>query len=250
LKAEATTQVNGKLDAERMATLAAAFEGKTPQEILQWAAGEFHPRVAISTAFGPEGLVIIDIAMRKVKPRLPIFTIDTGFLFPETQKLIAQIEQRYGISVERLHPELTPEQQAEKFGPELYRRAPDQCCYMRKVLPLAKKLPQLDAMITGLRRSQGDTRKGAKILQLQETPDGHRYVKINPLAAWSKEEVWWYILAHELAYNELHDKGYASIGCTPDCCTRPIQPGEEERAGRWAGTDKKECGIHTFAANI
>ena len=105
-------------------------------------------------------------------------------------------------------------------------------------------------MITGLRRSQGESRKGAKILQMQETPDGHRYVKINPLAAWTKEEVWWYIVSHQLPYNVLHDQGYASIGCTPDCCTRPTQNGEDERAGRWAGTDKKECGLHTFAANI
>jgi phosphoadenosine phosphosulfate reductase len=226
------------------------FEGQPPLDILQWAADHFSPRLAISSAFGPEGLVIIDIAMRKVNPRPPVFTIDTGFLFKETNDLIAKVEQEYGITVERLHPELTPEQQAEKFGPELYRRQPDQCCYQRKVLPLQKKLRDLDAMITGLRRSQGESRKGAKILQLQETPDGHRYVKINPLAAWSKEEVWWHIVAHQLPYNVLHDQGYASIGCTPDCCTRPVKAGEDERAGRWAGTDKKECGLHTFAANI
>jgi phosphoadenosine phosphosulfate reductase len=164
--------------------------------------------------------------------------------------LIRTVEQEYGITVERLHPELTPEQQAENYGPELFRRQPDQCCYMRKVLPLQKKLRELDAMVTGLRRSQGESRKGAKILQLQETPDGHRYLKINPLAAWSKEEVWWYIVSHQLHYNPLHDQGYPSIGCTPDCCTRPVRDGEDERAGRWAGSDKKECGIHTFAANI
>jgi phosphoadenosine phosphosulfate reductase len=230
--------------------LAEEFEAKTPRDVLQWAADNFAPRVAISSAFGPEGLVILDIAMRKVEPRLPVFTIDTGFLFKETNDLIAKVEQEYGITVERLHPELTPEQQAEKYGPELFRREPDRCCYMRKVLPLQKKLGELDAMVTGLRRSQGETRKGAKILQMQETPDGHRYIKINPLAAWSKEEVWWYIVSRQLPYNVLHDHGYPSIGCTPDCCTRPVVNGEDERAGRWAGTDKKECGLHTFAANI
>jgi len=230
--------------------LAEAFEGKAPRDVLQWAADNFPARVAISSAFGPEGLVVIDIAQRKVTPRLPVFTIDTGFLFPETQELIGKIEKEYGITVERLHPELTPEQQAEKYGPELFRREPDRCCHMRKVLPLAKKLPSLDAMVTGVRRSQGDTRKDAKILQFQETPEGHRYVKINPLVAWSQEDVWWYIVSHQLHYNVLHDHGYPSIGCTPDCCTRPVQDGENERAGRWAGTDKKECGLHTFAANI
>ena len=239
-----------KFTTEEIKRLAEEFEAKTPREILQWAADNFAPRVAISSAFGPEGLVILDIAQRKVTPRLPVFTIDTGFLFKETNDLIAKVEQEYGVAVERLHPELTPEQQAEKHGPELFRREPDRCCYMRKVLPLQKKLTELDAMVTGLRRSQSESRKGAKILQLQETPDGHRYLKINPLAAWSKEEVWWYIVSHQLPYNALHDQGYPSIGCTPDCCTRPVNGDEHERAGRWAGTDKKECGLHTFAANI
>lgn len=239
-----------KFSPEQIKELAAQFEIRAPRDILQWAADNFSPRIAISSAFGPEGLVILDIALRKVTPRLPVFTIDTGFLFKETVELIRNIEQEYGITVERLHPELTPEQQAEKHGPELFRRQPDQCCFMRKVLPLQKKLTELDAMVTGLRRSQGESRKGAKILQLQETPEGHRYLKINPLAAWSKEEVWWYIVSHQLHYNPLHDQGYPSIGCTPDCCTRQVRDGEDERAGRWAGTDKKECGLHTFAANI
>ena len=239
-----------KFTAEEIHQLAAEFEGKPPRDILQWAANNFGSRVAISSAFGPEGLVVIDIAMRKVTPRLPVFTIDTGFFFKETVELIHQVEQEYGINVERLHPELTPEEQAVKHGPELYRREPDRCCYMRKTLPLQKKLVDLDAYVTGLRRTQGETRKGAKILQLQETPEGLRYVKINPLAAWTKEEVWWYIISHQLHYNPLHDHGYPSIGCSPDCCTSPVKDGEDERAGRWAGSDKKECGLHTFAANI
>ncbi len=239
-----------KFTSEQIKGFAEEFETRTPRDILQWAADNFMPRLAVSTAFGPEGLVIMDIALRKVTPAIPIFTIDTGFLFKETVELIRKIEQEYGITIERLHPELTPEQQAEQYGAELYRREPDKCCYMRKVLPLEKKLPALDAMITGLRRSQGEVRKGSKILQLQETPGGHRYVKINPLAAWSKEEVWWYIISHQLHYNPLHDQGYPSIGCWPDSCTRPVQSGDDERAGRWAGSDKKECGLHTFAANI
>jgi phosphoadenosine phosphosulfate reductase len=239
-----------KFTGEEIHQLAAEFEGRTPRDILQGAADNFGSRVAISSAFGPEGLVVIDIAMRKVTPRLPVFTIDTGFFFKETVELIRQVEQEYGITVERLHPELTPEQQAEKHGPELYRREPDRCCYMRKTLPLQKKLLDLDAYVSGLRRTQSETRKGAKILQLQETPDGLRYLKINPLATWTKEEVWWYIISHQLHYNPLHDHGYPSIGCSPDCCTSPVKEGEDERAGRWAGSDKKECGLHTFAANI
>ena len=239
-----------KFTSEQIRELAAEFENRTPRDILQWAADNFGSRIAISSAFGPEGLVVIDIAMRKVAPSIPVFTIDTGFLFKETVELIRKVEQEYGIAIERLHPELTPEQQGEQYGPKLYRREPDKCCYLRKVLPLQKKLPELDAMVTGLRRSQSEARQGAKILQLQETPNGHRYIKINPLASWSKEEVWWYIISHQLPYNPLHDQGYPSIGCWPDCCTRAVKDGEDERAGRWAGTDKKECGLHTFAANI
>jgi len=165
-----------KFTPEEIQKLAAEFEDREPREILQWAADNFSPRVAISSAFGPEGLVVLDVAMQKVTPRIPVFTIDTGFLFKETVELIRKIEQEYGITIERLHPELTPEQQAEQYGPELYRREPDKCCHMRKVLPLQKKLVELDALITGLRRTQGESRKGAKILQLQETPDGHRYL--------------------------------------------------------------------------
>ena len=239
-----------KFTSEQIRQWSGEFATAKAQAILQWAADHFAPRLAISTAFGPEGLVIIDITQRQVTPRIPIFTIDTGFLFKETNELIAKVEQRYGITIERLHPELTPEQQAAKVGPELYRSQPDRCCHYRKVLPLRKKLPALDALITGVRRSQGAQRQDTEILQMQETPDGNRYVKINPLAAWTKEEVWWHIVSHQLPYNALHDQGYASIGCTPDCCTRPVKDGEGERDGRWAGTDKKECGLHTFAANI
>ncbi len=227
-----------------------AFEKKTPRDILQWTVDEFAPRAAISTAFGPEGLVIIDIARRKVNPPLPVFTIDTGFLFKETVELIRKVEQEYGLTVERLHPEQTPEQQAAQHGPELYRREPDRCCYLRKVLPLQKKLADLDVLVTGVRRTQSEARQETKILQLQETPDGHRYLKVSPLANWTKEEVWWYIISHQLHYNPLHDEGYPSIGCTPDCCTRPVADHEDERAGRWAGQQKTECGLHTFAANI
>lgn len=235
---------------DQIRDLAAQFEGREPREILQWAADQFGPRVAISSAFGPEGLVIIDIAQRKVTPPIPVFTIDTGFLFAETQELIRKVETEYGISIERLRPELSPEQLAQQHGPDLFRREPNKCCHLLKVLPLQRKLPSLDAMVTGLRRGQSDTRKDAKVLQLQQTPDGHRYLKINPLVGWTKEEVWWYIVSRQLHYNPLHDRGYPSVGCTPECCTRAVAPGEDERAGRWAGTQKKECGLHTFAANI
>ena len=236
-----------KFTPEQIRELSGQFEGREPLDILQWATDQFAPRLAISTAFGPDGLVIIDIAQRKVTPRIPVFTIDTGFLFPETIELIGKIEREYGMTIERLHPDET---QTAAAGAELYRRDHNQCCFLRKVLPLQRKLPELDALVTGLRRSQSETRGDTPVLQLQETPTGHRYVKINPLATWTEEQVWWYIVSRQLDYNPLHDRGYASIGCTPDCCTRPVADGEHERAGRWAGTAKKECGLHTFAANI
>ena len=241
-----------KFTAEEIQNLAAEFEGRAPREILQWAADSFSSRVAISSAFGPEGLVVIDIAMRKVTPRIPVFTIDTGFFFKETVELIYRIEQEYGITIERLHPELTPEQQAEKYGARAVSNASrTSAATCARCFRLQKKLPELDALVTGLRRSQGESRQG------REDPaiagDAREAIAISRSIrwrSWTKEEVWWYIISHQLHYNPLHDQGYPSIGCWPDCCTRPVKDGEGERAGRWAGSDKKECGLHTFAANI
>jgi phosphoadenosine phosphosulfate reductase len=215
----------------------AAAEKWTPQELLQWSFKTFGNSVEMASGFGVEGMVLIDIATR-VNPKLRVFTIDTDFLFPETYELIERTEQRYGLKVERLRS-LTPEDQAEIYGPALWTTNPDQCCGLRKVAPLTDKLSGLRAWITAIRRAQTSARARARKLEWDEK---FQLVKINPIVDWSSEQVWHYARSHNVPYNPLHDSDYPSIGCTH--CTRAIRPGEDARAGRWAGSQKTECGLH------
>lgn len=235
--------VTAEIDIE---LLNAEFEKGPPQEVLGWAYERFAPRVAVSTSLQAAGLVILDMA-QEVAPGFPAFTLDTGFLFEETLDLKRRVEGRYGIEIESVRPLLTVEEQAERYGEALYARQPDECCRMRKVEPLGRKLADLDAWVTGVRKEQSKTRQDARILERHDV-EGRTLIKINPLVHWTKKQVWDYILAHEIPYNPLYDQGYASIGCWP--CTRPIQIGEDERAGRWAGFNKTECGIHTFMKRV
>ena len=210
----------------------------SPEETLKWAFSTFGREVAIASGFGAEGMVLVDIASR-LQNEFRVFTLDTDFLFPETYDLIDQVEKRYGIKVERAYSVLTPEEQEEHFGAELWRRNPDQCCKLRKVDPLQTKLAELRAWITAIRRDQTSSRAAARKVEW----DGKsQRIKINPIADWSSEMVWAYIHKHKVPYNRLHDENYPSIGCTH--CTRAIRPGEDARAGRWPGFAKNECGLH------
>lgn len=208
------------------------------EAVLRWGLEAFHPGVAIASSFGAEDVVLIDIASR-VRKDVRIFTLDTDFLFPETYDLIGRISSRYGVHVDRVRPELGPEQQAERHGEALWSREPDQCCDLRKVQPLQKALFGLHAWVTGVRRQQSPTRAHTKKIE-----SDHRFglVKLNPLADWTSENVWDYIRRYDVPFNPLHQQGYRSIGCTH--CTRPVAEGEDERAGRWAGFNKTECGLH------
>jgi phosphoadenosine phosphosulfate reductase len=207
-------------------------------QLVSFALEQFSPRIAIASSFGAEDVVLIHIAAQ-VRPDFRVFTLDTDFLFPETYALIDDIERRYHIQVERTKPRLTPEEQAREFGAALWSREPDQCCNIRKVEPLTKKLGELDAWVTGIRRDQAPTRANARKLDWDAK---FGLVKINPLADWKWEQVWDYIRLHNVPYNPLHDQNYPSIGCT--YCTRPVQAGEDPRAGRWSGFQKTECGLH------
>jgi phosphoadenosine phosphosulfate reductase len=211
----------------------------TPEDLLRWAFVTFGGYVEIASGFGPEGIALIDIAAR-VQPEFRVFTLDTGFLFPETYDLMQRIEKRYRIRVERLKSDLTPDDQERLHGRALWGRDPDACCNLRKVEPLRKKLSQLRAWATSIRRDQTPARSGA--LKVEWDAKFH-LVKINPLADWTAGKVWKYIHDHDLPYNPLHDRGYPSIGCTH--CTRSVLPGEDARAGRWSGFNKTECGLHT-----
>ena len=221
------------------------FANEPAASLLAWAWDRFGNRAAIGTSFQGAGLVIMHLAHQQGL-RFPVFTIDTGLLFAETVALRKQLEDFFGYPIEVLTPDLTVEQQVAALGPELWLRDPDLCCTQRKVLPLQEKLASLEAWITGLRRQQSDSRAGIGLIEVYAFDEaaGQEIVKLNPLAHWTREAVWHYLKQHRIPYNPLHDQGYGSIGCQP--CTRRAAAGENERAGRWTGFKKSECGLHTF----
>jgi len=227
-----------KADFEHVKVVA---ESWNPEQVLSWAFATYGENIALATGMGVEGMALLDIAFR-INPDVKVFTGDTEFLFPETYDLIDRVEQRYGIKIEKLYAELTPEEQEREFGPRLWARDPDQCCALRKVEPLRRKLSALDAWITAIRRTQTAERAGVRKVDWDQKFD---LVKISPLADWTREKVWSYVVKNDVPYNELHDRNYPSIGCTH--CTRAVKPGEDPRAGRWSGLGKTECGLHTPA---
>ena len=225
-------------DKDNIAEAQLNAESWNPQQVLAWAFGTFGKEVAISSAFGAEGMALIDMASR-VRKDFRVFTVDTEFLFPETYSLIDRIEHKYEIKIERVFSLLSPEEQERAHGAALWSRDPDQCCNLRKVEPLRRKLSELSAWITSIRRDQTSFRNGARKVEWDAK---FGLVKVNPIADWSSKQVWRYLLEHGVPYNSLHDQNYPSIGCTH--CTRAVRPGEDPRAGRWPGTAKTECGLH------
>jgi phosphoadenosine phosphosulfate reductase len=224
--------------AERIAATCRKLEGNSPEAILRWAVEQFYPRLTMATAFGPEGNCIIHM-LAEIEPRVRIFNLETGYQFAETLELRERIRERYGIAVEFVRAEMAvPEYEAEHGGP-LYVIRPDQCCHDRKTLPLRNAIVGYDAWISAIRKDQTGDRARASIVQWDAK---FELVKINPLLHWTKKDVWSFITRNDVPYNPLHDKGYPSIGCWP--CTAPVGNGEDERAGRWRGTGKKECGLH------
>ena len=223
---------------ENIGYLPPSAESWSPQQTLSWAFDTYGNRVAISSAFGAEGMVLIDMASR-LRRNFRLFTVDTEFLFPETYNLMDKLEERYGIAIERVYSVQSPEEQERTHGAELWKRNPDHCCNLRKVEPLRQKLSELSAWITSIRRDQTSARSGAARV---EWDSKFGLVKVNPIVDWTSKEVWRYIHDHDVPYNELHDQNYPSIGCTH--CTRAVRPGEDARAGRWSGFAKTECGLH------
>ncbi len=212
--------------------------GESPETILRWAYEAFGDKVTIASSFGAEDVMLIDLASR-VYSHPDVFFLDTDLHFHETYQLVDAIEERYPVKLRRMSPELTLQQQAEKHGEALWARDPDLCCNIRKVEPLKRALKGYEAWITGVRRDQSPTRARA---QAVEWDDKHGLVKVNPLVLLTSQDVWDWVHTHDVPYNPLHDQGYPSIGCMP--CTQPVKPGEDPRSGRWAGFDKKECGLH------
>lgn len=233
------------LSSAEIQSLDQRFNHMPTEEVLGWTWKRFGQRAAIGTSFQGAGLVMIHLA-RQTGLRFPVFTLDTGLLFPETVALKQRLEDFLGCNIEALEPDLTIKEQSDIHGPDLWKQDPDLCCMVRKVLPLRSKLEELDCWITGLRRQQSDTRAAIGIIEVYvfDEASGREIVKLNPMANWSRDDVWKYIHDHKIPYNPLHDQGYRSIGCWP--CTRRTANGENERAGRWIGFKKVECGIHTF----
>ena len=222
---------------------AAQLKGKTPQEVLTWALGNYD-KISLASSFGAEDVTLIDM-IAKIKPDAHVFTLDTGRLNAETYEVIAKVQQKYPqLQLRIMFPQAEAvEQMVSDKGINLFYDSVEnrkQCCFIRKVEPLGRATKGLDAWITGLRRDQTANRSTMETVEL----DGDRNIaKINPLIDWSNDQVWEYIHANEVPYNALHDQNFPSIGCAP--CTRAVAAGEDLRAGRWWWEmSNQECGLH------
>jgi phosphoadenosine phosphosulfate reductase len=218
------------------------FERAEPGAIIRWALeGSGLERVAIASAFQAEGTVAIHLATR-IRPDVPILFLETGYQFAETLAFKEQLTERLGLNVVDVVGEYSVDRQAAEFGERLYERDPERCCDLNKVRPMFEALHSLDAWLTAVRRDSSPTRATSPIVDQYDLEPGRAIVKVNPMATWTRQQVWAYLKEHDLPHNPLYDLGYASIGCAP--CTRLRFTGEPERAGRWAGIAKWECGIH------
>jgi len=212
--------------------------------VLDAALARYRGKIALACSFGgPAGMVLLDLVVAR-DPSVPVYFLDTGLLFEETYALARRVQERYGIEPIAVRPELSVAQQQSRYGEALWARDPDACCALRKVEPQRAFLANFDAWITGIRRDQSASRTNAQVVSRDGSAGG--IAKIAPLADWTSSDVWSYVLARDVPYNPLNDRGYPSLGCTH--CTRAIAPGEDARAGRWSGTDKLECGLHSSAS--
>lgn len=221
----------------------ARLEHAGPEAILRWAADTID-RLAVATSFQSSGLVILHV-MRSIRADVPVLFLDTGFHFDETLEFRDRLADTWKLNVVDLRGEHgNPKIQAAIHGPELYRREPDKCCFINKVEPLQRALEGFDGWISGIRRDQSPLRARTPVVEAQLLPSDREVLKIHPLAGWTRDQVNSYIGAHSIPTHPLLEKGYPSIGCRP--CTRAVALDEDERAGRWDGYAKTECGIHSF----
>ena len=218
--------------------LAQALEGKEPDVVLGEIAPRFPRWIALASSFGAEDCVLVDVIAR-AGLAIDVFTLDTGFLFPETYALWRTLEDRYRIRIRAV----MPEPPAAGARVHTWETDPDACCDVRKVRPLRAALAELGAWVTGIRRDQTPDRANAKVVEWDAR---FGLVKVNPLAAWRSEDVWAYVKRFAVPTNPLHERGYPSVGCAP--CTTPVKLGEDPRAGRWRGREKTECGLHVDRA--
>jgi phosphoadenosine phosphosulfate reductase len=236
---------NGMVGPKELSRANERLEGSAPQEILRWAVDVYGKDVTLSVSFGnPEGMVLLDMLSR-ITDEAQVFTLDTGFLFEETVRFRDEAMKRYPLPLEVLTPELSVEEQVERYGPELYSCAPDLCCEIRKIEPQRRFLRDYGVWVTGIRRDQTPQRMSTPALSWEER---FGVVKIAPLVNWSAGEVDEYVRERSIPLNPLLGGGYKSIGCAP--CTRPVSEAEDARAGRWPGMDKTECGLHFMGGAV
>lgn len=215
----------------------AEIEALPAEDVLRWAYEEFGERLCLTCSWQKQSSVLVHM-VSELGLDVDVIELDTHLFFKESYETRDRLVERYGLSL--IRPQiLTVAEQHRREGPNLWESDPDRCCNLRKVEPLIDVLGPYDAWVSGIRREQSPSRANARKVERSER---YGVWKIQALADWSEREVWTYIMNNEIPYNPLHDAGYRSIGCIP--CTRPTRPDEEERAGRWAGSDKLECGIH------
>jgi phosphoadenosine phosphosulfate reductase len=222
---------------EELKRVSSLLEGKDPREVLSWVVDNFETK-AFALACSLGAIVLLDMLV-KIKPDARIFYIDTGLHFRETLEMKEKVEEKYGITIERYTAKMTLDEMEREYGPELWKRDPDMCCKVRKVTPLKEVLAGLKLWITGIRRDQSLTRANTPVVGRDQL---YGLIKVSPLASWSSKDMWDYIAANDVPYNALIDKGYPSVGCEP--CTEQVKPGEDQRSGRWADSEKTECGLH------
>jgi phosphoadenosine phosphosulfate reductase len=213
------------------------LEHMSAEDVLRWAYDRFGAGMCLTCSWQRQSSVLVHM-VSELGLEISIVELDTQLFFRETYETRDRLVERYGLKLVR--PEvISVAQQALREGPNLWERDPDRCCHIRKVEPLERALQPYDAWVTGIRREQGPTRAGAQKVEWSER---YGVWKIQPIVDWNAKRVEAYCVVNEVPVNPLHAAGYPSIGCIP--CTRPVREGEEERAGRWAGSDKLECGIH------
>jgi phosphoadenosine phosphosulfate reductase len=208
----------------------------TAQQVLAWAAETFGNRLIVASNM--QDAVLVELAA-KARPGVDILFLDTGYHFAETIGTRDAVETVYDVRIVNATPEHTVAEQDSLLGKDLFARDPNQCCALRKVAPLQNTLARYDAWVTGVRRVEAPTRANTPLVTYDEK---FGLVKLNPIAAWSDEEMDAYIAEHNVLVNPLVAEGYPSIGCAP--CTAKPAPGADKRSGRWAGTGKIECGLH------
>lgn len=218
-------------------------QSSDPEELIPWSLKQFsRQNLVITTAFGMEGCALVDMYSRFASD-LTVAYIDTGFFFPETRKLIDRMSEKYShVEFKRWESPVSVQNQKEEFGDGLWKKDPNLCCKIRKVIPMAQNLQEYDVWVTGIRKTQTQQRAGMRLLTWNPQ---YKVVKFCPLAEWTRENVWQYVQEHDVPFNQLHQQGFPSIGCYH--CTKAVpnsQPTDDARSGRWQGHTKTECGLH------